>query len=219
MMATLKSGEVIGPYDCVMFAIGRHPVTSSLGLESTGATVDKLGRVRVDDYQWTGIEGLYCLGDASHRAMSSHLSRSLRGGGTSRSSIRRYGGREARIQGYSDGRLLSVRPTTERSNNSVGPQQHHLSLSRFFSRLFICAQSYYRDDRADGAAGEGGVWRREHHCVYLALQADAVRTSSPPPSSSSPPQPSPHRIPSFLLALLCLAGTPSQTSTPRSRWQ
>ena len=65
MMATLKSGEVIGPYDCVMFAIGRHPVTSSLGLESTGATVDKLGRVRVDDYQWTGIEGLYCLGDAS----------------------------------------------------------------------------------------------------------------------------------------------------------
>ena len=64
-MATLKSGEVIGPYDCVMFAIGRHPVTSSLGLESTGATVDKLGRVRVDDYQWTGIEGLYCLGDAS----------------------------------------------------------------------------------------------------------------------------------------------------------
>lgn len=62
---TLDSGAVIGPYDCVLFAIGRHPVTASLGLESTGVTLDNTKHVRVDDYQWTGVEGLYCLGDAS----------------------------------------------------------------------------------------------------------------------------------------------------------
>ena len=63
--ATLASGEVLDGYDCVLFAVGRTPVTASLGLASTGATVEEDGRVRVDDYQWTGVPGLYCLGDAS----------------------------------------------------------------------------------------------------------------------------------------------------------
>ena len=45
--------------------IGRRPVTSSIGLESTGVTVEKDGRIRVDEQQGTGVDGLYCLGDAS----------------------------------------------------------------------------------------------------------------------------------------------------------
>lgn len=49
----------------VPLAVGRRPVTHSLGLENTGVTVEKDGRVRVDEAQWTGVEGLYCLGDAS----------------------------------------------------------------------------------------------------------------------------------------------------------
>ena len=35
------------------------------GLETTGATIERSGRIRVDDFQSTGVEGLYCVGDAS----------------------------------------------------------------------------------------------------------------------------------------------------------
>jgi len=39
-------------------------VTSELGLESTGVTLDGKGRIVVDDYQSTGVPGLYCVGDS-----------------------------------------------------------------------------------------------------------------------------------------------------------
>lgn len=62
---TLADGQVLSGYDCVMWAIGRQPVTSTLGLETTGVTIETSGKIRVDDYQWTGIDGLYCVGDSS----------------------------------------------------------------------------------------------------------------------------------------------------------
>ena len=46
-------------------AIGRSPATEGLGLESTGVTLDKVGRICVDDKQETSVDGLYCLGDVS----------------------------------------------------------------------------------------------------------------------------------------------------------
>ena len=63
---TLASGETLSGVDCVLFAVGRTPVTTSLGLEATGVTVEgATGKIRVDDCQWTGVDGLYCVGDAS----------------------------------------------------------------------------------------------------------------------------------------------------------
>ena len=62
---TLQNGEKLGGFDCVLMAIGRKPVTRSLGLETTGVTIEPNGKIRVDEYQRTGVEGLYCLGDAS----------------------------------------------------------------------------------------------------------------------------------------------------------
>ena len=62
---TLKSGETLRGFDCVLFAVGRRPVTDTLGLETTGVTVQADGKVRVDEYQSTGVEGLYCVGDSS----------------------------------------------------------------------------------------------------------------------------------------------------------
>ena len=62
---TLADGEVLRGFDCVMFAVGRRPVTDTLGLETTGVTVEKSGKIRVDQYQWTGVDGLYCVGDSS----------------------------------------------------------------------------------------------------------------------------------------------------------
>ncbi len=62
---TLASGETLRGFDCVLFAVGRHPVTAELGLEHTGVALDAKGRVKVDALQQTGVDGLYCLGDAS----------------------------------------------------------------------------------------------------------------------------------------------------------
>ena len=65
LAATLSTGETVSGLDCVLLAVGRHPVTAPLDLGCTGATVQPDGRVRVDEKQWTGVPGLYCLGDAS----------------------------------------------------------------------------------------------------------------------------------------------------------
>ena len=46
-------------------AVGRKPATAGLGLEQTGVSLDGKGRVVVDALQGTGVDGLYCLGDAS----------------------------------------------------------------------------------------------------------------------------------------------------------
>ena len=62
---TLTDGQVLTGFDCVLFAVGRHAVTETLGLETTGVAVEKNGKIRVDDYQSTGVDGLYCVGDAS----------------------------------------------------------------------------------------------------------------------------------------------------------
>ena len=70
LRATLRdsaggSRELAG-LDAVLMAIGRTPVTGSLGLDAAGAAVDARGRVVVDDQQdVVGVAGLHCLGDCS----------------------------------------------------------------------------------------------------------------------------------------------------------
>ena len=63
--------EIIDGLDCVIVAAGRKPVTASLGLESTGVTLDGSGRIEVDAWQnctaadgATAVEGMYAVGDA-----------------------------------------------------------------------------------------------------------------------------------------------------------
>jgi glutathione reductase (NADPH) len=59
----LVGGETIGPFDCVIQAIGRHPNSADLGLEATAVEVDGAGHVLVDAMQNTAEEGVYALGD------------------------------------------------------------------------------------------------------------------------------------------------------------
>jgi len=65
LTAKLTTGETLTDLDVVLMAIGRHPVTKGIGLETTGVKLDDKGRVIVDAQQNTGVEGLYCLGDSS----------------------------------------------------------------------------------------------------------------------------------------------------------
>ena len=60
----LKNGLVHPGYDTVLFAIGRHPATSGIGLEECGVQMEK-GFIKVDEYECTNIPGLYALGDAT----------------------------------------------------------------------------------------------------------------------------------------------------------
>lgn len=49
--------------DCVIWAIGREPDTSALGLAAAGVELDERGYIRVDAYQNTNVPGIYAVGD------------------------------------------------------------------------------------------------------------------------------------------------------------
>lgn len=58
----LENGESY-QVDCLIWAIGRLPSTSSIGLEHTDVQCDESGYVITDDQQNTTANGIYCVGD------------------------------------------------------------------------------------------------------------------------------------------------------------
>ena len=65
--AHLSSGSSLAA-DQVMFAIGRHPSVSGLGLEKAGVALNPMsGGIAVDEYSRTNIPHIYALGDVTHR--------------------------------------------------------------------------------------------------------------------------------------------------------
>ena len=62
-----QDGEVISGFDCVLFAIGRDPVTDNIGLEHTGLETDPAGFIPTDEWQNTAVSGLYAVGDVTGR--------------------------------------------------------------------------------------------------------------------------------------------------------
>ena len=61
----LKGGGELAGYDEVIFAIGRTPVTGTLGLDKAGVelTSNGKGHIAVDDASRTSADGVYALGD------------------------------------------------------------------------------------------------------------------------------------------------------------
>ena len=55
----------IGPVDCIIWAVGRRPLTESLGLENTDVSMKEDGFIPVDDYQATNVDGVYAIGDVT----------------------------------------------------------------------------------------------------------------------------------------------------------
>jgi glutathione reductase (NADPH) len=49
--------------DTIIWAIGRTPSTDALNLKAAGVETDERGYVKVDAYQQTTAEGVYCVGD------------------------------------------------------------------------------------------------------------------------------------------------------------
>jgi dihydrolipoamide dehydrogenase len=58
--------------DRVLLAVGRAPNTEGLGLETAGITVDKRGRIEVNDHFQTSCRGIYAIGDVIRGPMLAH---------------------------------------------------------------------------------------------------------------------------------------------------
>ncbi|HZP85215.1 MAG TPA: glutathione-disulfide reductase [Burkholderiales bacterium] len=62
-----ESGTRLGGFDTVIWAIGRTPNTATLDLNATGLATDELGFVMTDEFQETGVPGIYAIGDVTGR--------------------------------------------------------------------------------------------------------------------------------------------------------
>jgi glutathione reductase (NADPH) len=65
---TSADGRSLGPYDCVLWAIGRGASVEDLALSRAGVELDVQGFVRTDKYQATSAPGVYAIGDVTGRA-------------------------------------------------------------------------------------------------------------------------------------------------------
>ncbi len=61
-------GSRLGPFDALIWAIGRDAATDRLGLEHAGIAVDADGHVVVDALQQTSVAGHYAIGDVTGHA-------------------------------------------------------------------------------------------------------------------------------------------------------
>lgn len=61
-------GRRLGPFDTVIWAVGRGPVLDGLGLERTAVKPDDKGFIPTDKFQMTNVEGIYAIGDITGQA-------------------------------------------------------------------------------------------------------------------------------------------------------
>ncbi|MDZ4792417.1 MAG: glutathione-disulfide reductase [Hyphomicrobiales bacterium] len=66
LTASLMSGEILAA-DLVMFATGRKPATTGLGLDLAGLKLGMFGEVIVDEYSRSSVENIYAVGDVTNR--------------------------------------------------------------------------------------------------------------------------------------------------------
>lgn len=64
--------ELILEGDYCLLSVGRAPFTAGLGLDKAGVQTDEKGRVVVNDYLETNVEGIYAIGDVVRGAMLAH---------------------------------------------------------------------------------------------------------------------------------------------------
>ena len=64
----LAGGQALGPFDCVMWAIGRAANSAGLGLEQAGVTLGPSGEVATDHRQDTNVPGIHAIGDVTGRS-------------------------------------------------------------------------------------------------------------------------------------------------------
>ena len=64
----LADGRALGPFDCLLWAVGRVPETAGLGLAEAGVALGPEGEVLTDLRQDTNVAGLHAIGDVTGRS-------------------------------------------------------------------------------------------------------------------------------------------------------
>jgi glutathione reductase (NADPH) len=67
LMLAARDGRRLGPFDCVLWAIGRGAAVDDLALTRAGVDLDVQGFVCNDKYQVSNVPGIYAIGDVSGR--------------------------------------------------------------------------------------------------------------------------------------------------------
>ncbi|MCW8841422.1 MAG: glutathione-disulfide reductase [Gammaproteobacteria bacterium] len=65
---TAQGGHIMQGFDTLIWAIGREPLTADLNLAAAGVETDERGYIPTDEFQETGVEGVYAVGDVTGRA-------------------------------------------------------------------------------------------------------------------------------------------------------
>lgn len=67
-----KNGEQSLSVDKLLVAVGRRAYTNGLLADDTGVKTDDRGRIEVDEHCWTGVDGVWAVGDCVRGAMLAH---------------------------------------------------------------------------------------------------------------------------------------------------
>ena len=67
-----KDGEHKLTVDKLLVAVGRHAYTQGLLGDGTGVRTDERGRIEVDEHCWTGVDGVWAIGDCVRGPMLAH---------------------------------------------------------------------------------------------------------------------------------------------------
>ena len=60
-----KQKSEFGPFDQILFAIGRQPLLDGLNLAAAGVQLDAKGKIKVDEYQRTTAPNVFAVGDCT----------------------------------------------------------------------------------------------------------------------------------------------------------
>jgi dihydrolipoamide dehydrogenase len=69
---TTKDGEKNLVVDKLLVAVGRRAYTEGLFGDGTGVATDERGRITVDEHCWTGVDGVWAVGDCVRGPMLAH---------------------------------------------------------------------------------------------------------------------------------------------------
>jgi dihydrolipoamide dehydrogenase len=67
-----KEGEKVLVVDKLLVAVGRRAASNGLLADGTGVKLDDRGRIEVDAHCWTGVEGVWAVGDCVRGPMLAH---------------------------------------------------------------------------------------------------------------------------------------------------
>ena len=63
-----NEGSTMAGFDSIIWAVGRHTNIEGMNLDAAGVAVDDHGFVETDEFQNTSVQGIYAVGDITHRA-------------------------------------------------------------------------------------------------------------------------------------------------------